>query len=814
MPSNRFSALLSPLRVRGKTMKTRFMYPVAQAHYIQGPEEYPADPVVQYYCSFARQGQSLIITQELTNLEQRQMSFGDQPHFALYDMDNPACQNYFTQLAYFIHFYGALCGFNLNYDNRLPYCINDPAKTTDIGAGGMGGRGGMPGGPGGMPGGPGGPGDPGGAPGMGGPGGPGGGPGMGGPGDNSNKVYLDEEHMVEYIDYMCKKTLAYQSFGYDAVHLEMAREFLMAKFLDPAQNHRDDEYGGSFENRIRFPVQLCKALREAVGENFIISTNAPSISLTEDRGRNALTISEAIEFMKAIEPYVDIVKLQNGNRGEDGVASMEGYELAKLLKAGGTKIKIAVNNPAMDLDLINRFVAEGVADVIASARMFIANDKLDEILRDGDADELNHCLGCSVCRGQSQEEDWMSHCTINPKLGMEHRLKEHITAPGAPKKIAIIGGGPAGMKCAITLAERGHQVTIFEKNDHLGGMIDHSRYASFKWPMLNLLKYFERKCAENPNITVHLDCDPDPEWLENQGFDLVIGIGGGKIFDTAKAVAMGIPYSGDVWEFFSKGTVPEQILPVGVISTISSSGSETSNCAILSNGTWKLGYEDDRIIPRFAILDPVYTASLPWHQIAAGIADILSHLLERYFSEVEHTDVTDYMIEGAVRALLLNAERLRINPADQDARTEIQWLASVAHNNFLDAGRIADWGSHRIEHELSAQYGIVHGEGMAVVLPAWLRCAAEHKPWKPAQLACRVWGFDPFVTGEKEAVLLLAEKLKEFFRSLSLRVSLTELGISSEYFQEMAERATVNGAVGHYLPLDADRFVEILELAI
>lgn len=341
---------------------------------------------------------------------------------------------------------------------------------------------------------------------------------------------------------------------------------------------------------------------------------------------------------------------------------------------------------------------------------------------------------------------------------------------------------------------------------------------------LGIYDLVERTCreagivfTENGHVVPNPDIGLVRELIETaraQEVDFILAVGGGGPIDTAKAVAMGIPYSGDVWEFFSKGTVPEQILPVGVISTISSSGSETSNCAILSNGTWKLGYEDDRIIPRFAILDPVYTASLPWHQTAAGIADILSHLLERYFSEVEHTDVTDYMIEGAVRALLLNAERLRINPADQDARTEIQWLASVAHNNFLDAGRIADWGSHRIEHELSAQYGIVHGEGMAVVLPAWLRYAAEHKPWKPAQLACRVWGFDPFITGEKEAVLLLAEKLKEFFRSLSLRVSLTELGISSEYFQEMAERATVNGAVGHYLPLDADRFVEILELAI
>ena len=296
--------------------------------------------------------------------------------------------------------------------------------------------------------------------------------------------------------------------------------------------------------------------------------------------------------------------------------------------------------------------------------------------------------------------------------------------------------------------------------------------------------------------------------------DFILAVGGGGPIDTAKAVAMGIPYDGDVWDFFARGTVPEQVLPVGVISTISSSGSETSNCAILSSGTWKLGYEDDRIIPCFAIMDPVYTASLPWHQTASGIADILSHLLERYFSAVEHTDVTDFMIEGAVKALLLNAERLKTDPSDQDARAEIQWLASVAHNNFLDAGRIADWGSHRIEHELSARYGIIHGEGMAVVLPAWLRYAAVHKPKKPAQLAYRVWGVDPSLTGEQEAVLLLAEKLKEWFRSLSLRVSLTELEIGSEHFREMAEQATLNGPVGHYIPLDSDAVEAILELAV
>ena len=214
--------------------------------------------------------------------------------------------------------------------------------------------------------------------------------------------------------------------------------------------------------------------------------------------------------------------------------------------------------------------------------------------------------------------------------------------------------------------------------------------------------------------------------------DFVLAVGGGSSIDTAKAVALGIPYGGDVWDFFDKGAVPEQVLPIGVIATTASSGSETSNAAILSNGEWKLGFEDDRIIPKFAIMDPRYTSGLPPYQTFAGIADVLSHLLERYFSDERYSDTTDRLIEGAVNALLINADRLLRDPSDLNARGEIQWLASVAHNNFLDAGRSADWGSHRIEHELSAQYDITHGEGMAIVLTAWTKYAAARKPWRLA----------------------------------------------------------------------------------
>ena len=296
--------------------------------------------------------------------------------------------------------------------------------------------------------------------------------------------------------------------------------------------------------------------------------------------------------------------------------------------------------------------------------------------------------------------------------------------------------------------------------------------------------------------------------------DFVLAVGGGSSIDTAKAIAIGIAYEGDVWDFFSKGTVPEKVLGIGVIATTASSGSETSNAAILSYGEWKKGFEDDKIIPKFAIMNPRYTVNLPEYQTYVGIADVLSHLLERYFSDEKNSDTTDYLIEGAIRALQVNAKRLIDNPKDINARAEIQWLASVAHNNFLDAGRSADWGSHRIEHELSAQYNITHGEGMAIVFVAWTKYIANIKPWRLALLASRVYGKDPYDFDEKERALLLSEELERFFKSLGLKTRLSELGIDDKDFEVMASRATAGGNVGHYVPLDAQKIKDILKIAL
>ena len=343
---------------------------------------------------------------------------------------------------------------------------------------------------------------------------------------------------------------------------------------------------------------------------------------------------------------------------------------------------------------------------------------------------------------------------------------------------------------------------------------------------LGIYQNIEKICAEldivfaqNGNVVPNPKVELVRELIEvgrKEKTDFIIAVGGGSSIDTAKAVSAGLYYDGDVWDFFEGKAEIKKAVPIGVISTIPASGSETSNAAIISNGLHKKGVEDEKLIPVFAVLNPDYLTTLPKFQLAAGISDILSHLLERYFTNTEHVDATDFMLEGAIKALLLNGERLAENKSDKDALAEAQWLAIVGHNNLLDTGRESDWASHRVEHEISAQYGITHGEGMAVVMLAYIRYLAKRHPEKPAQLANRLYGIDYHDYTEGQMTELLAERLLEFYKKLGLRTSLTEMEIDGTHFDEMALRATSGGSctVGHYYPLDMEKFVEVLNYAL
>ena len=330
---------------------------------------------------------------------------------------------------------------------------------------------------------------------------------------------------------------------------------------------------------------------------------------------------------------------------------------------------------------------------------------------------------------------------------------------------------------------------------------------------LNVTYVYNNSVVPNPKVELIRELISQNKY---KNIDLILAIGGGSVIDSAKAISVGLESDLDIWNFFEKGIEITKTTPIGVISTIPSSGSETSNCSIVSNGEFKLGIETDLIIPKFAIINPEYTLSLPKYQTSVGLCDISTHLIERYYSDIEYTDTTDYMIEGLLKALILNSYRLINNPSDINARSEVFLMSIFSHNNMLDSGRMADWASHRIEHEISAEYGITHGEGMAVVLVAYTKYLATRKPNKLAQLANRLFNIDYANYSKEEMALMLAENLEKFYIDLGLRTRLSKFNIDDSNFEKMALRATKNDTtkIGHYLGLNFKEIIEVLNIAL
>ena len=219
-----------------------------------------------------------------------------------------------------------------------------------------------------------------------------------------------------------------------------------------------------------------------------------------------------------------------------------------------------------------------------------------------------------------------------------------------------------------------------------------------------------------------------------EGIDFLLAVGGGSVIDTAKAIAIGVPYEGDFWDFFS-GKVPEKALPVGTVLTIAASGSEGSPDSIITNEKTldKNSAEADCLRPCFSILDPALTESLPPYQTACGVTDIMAHAFERYFTNTEDVEVTDRLLEGVLLTMLHEGPRVMADPHDYGARANIMWAGMVCHNDMMGVGRKQDWNSHHLEHVLSALYDCAHGAGLAVIMPAWMR-SEERRVGKECRL--------------------------------------------------------------------------------
>jgi alcohol dehydrogenase YqhD (iron-dependent ADH family) len=260
--------------------------------------------------------------------------------------------------------------------------------------------------------------------------------------------------------------------------------------------------------------------------------------------------------------------------------------------------------------------------------------------------------------------------------------------------------------------------------------------------------------------------------------DLLLALGGGSVIDTAKAIAVGYYYEGDFWDFYIGKSTPTKALKVADVLTIPAAGSEGSGNSVITDeqAQQKLSIRQPELLrPVFSIMNPELTITLPPFQTACGISDMMAHIMERYFSNTKDVSLTDRLCEALLLSIIEMAPRVMNNPKDYGARANIMWAGTQAHIGMCGVGREEDWGSHFIEHELSAiQSNIAHGAGLSVVYPAWLSFAARTNPEKIAQMAERVWGVrssaDPGAMA-REGI----ERLKIFFHSIGLPTTLSEL---------------------------------------
>lgn len=307
------------------------------------------------------------------------------------------------------------------------------------------------------------------------------------------------------------------------------------------------------------------------------------------------------------------------------------------------------------------------------------------------------------------------------------------------------------------------------------------------------------------------------ELARREGVDFLLAVGGGSVIDTAKAIAAGVPYDGDFWDFYAGTAKVEKALPVGVVLTIPAAGSEGSGNTVITkvDGLRKLGlrtvYE---LRPRFAVMNPELTFTLPPFQTACGICDMMIHILERYFTNTEEVEIGDRLCEGTLLAIIKEAYKVKQHPDDYQARANIMWCGTIAHNGTCGVGGEEDWASHFLEHEISALYGVTHGAGLAVMVPAWMTFMASHHPEKVAQLAERVFGV-PVSEDKEEMALAAVARLKHFFRYMGLPVSFWELGIEQPDIDALVGKLHENKGdrLGNYMKLTMDQCREIYELA-
>ena len=304
-----------------------------------------------------------------------------------------------------------------------------------------------------------------------------------------------------------------------------------------------------------------------------------------------------------------------------------------------------------------------------------------------------------------------------------------------------------------------------------------------------------------------------------ENIDFILAVGGGSTIDSSKAIAAGVLYDGDFWDFY-EGKRVEKALPIGTVLTIAAAGSEGSPDSVITKeeGMLKRGASGDAIRPKFSILNPALTETLPAYQSAAGITDIMAHLYERYLTNTKEVEVTDRLIEALLLTMKHEGIRVIEDPHNYEARANIMWAGMMAHNNSCGVGRSQDWNSHTIEHELSALYDCAHGAGLAVTMPAVFRYVYKHDVMRFAQVAVRVWGCQMDFANPEKTALEGIDALQNYLCSLGMPKNFEELGAKKEDIPKLVNvlcrTSGRNGSISGFVTLNEEDCTKIYEMMV
>lgn len=504
--THRYHNLLSPIQIGNVVLKNRMISSNALPHYLQGPERYPAEPIITYYAHIARNGAAIVTCPERLPPEddipeEMKSEMGRMPFF---NINDAASNNYFSQLADAVHFYGSKLAISI-----VPLPLKKGYGASDR-------------------------------------------PAMSfekfeqNPATKGAPLFMgvgplkaaSEKLLADTVEAVAQKTKKYKDMGFDMVSFHLSyRGSLGAQLLSPLTNKRTDKYGGSLENRARFTLDLCARVKELCGRDFLIE-----VQVSGEEAEGGITLDDTLNLARLLEGKADIMQLREGDCGEGhptGYDSVKGIhntlKYAEAVKKVTQKILVAPVGGFQDPSENESYIADEKTDMIAMARAFICDPEYGKKLYEGRGEDVVPCIRCNKCHASEGISNyWVSVCSVNPLIGIEHRLDKLVEHSERSKKVAVIGGGVAGMKAAIVAAQRGHKVTLFEKDFKLGGKLKHSDVVSFKWPIRDFKDYLIKKLYEL-NVDVRLNTTATPELIKENGFDAVIAALG------AKAVLPDIP---------------------------------------------------------------------------------------------------------------------------------------------------------------------------------------------------------------------------------------------------------------------------------